>query len=110
MSRRDKIRNKINANVTLVPCSTPGLSKPCKIWNGADSGTGRGGGYPRMKLDGATVAVHRTSWVNENGMIPPRKQLDHKCRRRMCIEEEHLELVTPKENARRRDAAAKVTP
>jgi hypothetical protein len=38
-------------------------------------------------------------------MIPPRKQLDHRCRQRLCVSEDHLELVTPKQNAKRREAA-----
>lgn len=80
---------------------------PCRIWDGPTSGDGRGGGYPRMCLDGATVAVHRTSWVCEHGPIPPKKQLDHLCRRRLCISERHLEMVTHRENQRRRDREMK---
>ncbi|WP_198666191.1 HNH endonuclease signature motif containing protein [Tropicimonas sp. IMCC34043] len=56
-------------------------------------------------MDGATVAVHRANWINENGIIPPGKQLDHVCRNRLCVAVEHLELVTPRENCRRREAA-----
>ncbi len=113
MNRRARIRAKILANVKLEPCPVPGLIGPCKIWQGGTSGKGRGGGYGRMSLDGATVAPHRTNWTNEHGMIPPRKQLDHLCRNRLCINDDHLELVTPKQNAKRRDAAkraAEVTP
>ncbi|MBT8169888.1 HNH endonuclease [Ruegeria litorea] len=105
MTRRDKIRAKIAANVVEVPCETPGLEGPCRLWQGGTSGDGRGGGYARMSLDGATVAVHIASWVNENGLIPPRKQLDHMCRRRNCVAEPHLELVTARQNAKRREAA-----
>ncbi len=31
---------------------------PCFLWEGPDSGEGRGGGYGRMSLNGQTVAVH----------------------------------------------------
>lgn len=58
-----------------------------------------------MSLDGQTVAVHLVLWTNENGYIPGRKTIDHRCRRRLCINLDHLELVTMKENARRRDEA-----
>tara|TARA_Y100000815_G_scaffold169233_2_gene153591 strand:+ start:10493 stop:10834 length:342 start_codon:yes stop_codon:yes gene_type:complete len=102
MSRRDAIRKKIMARVvvTLGPLETP-----CKIWTGPTSGNGRGGGYPRMCLDGQTVAVHIVNWTNENGYVPGRKQLDHLCRNRLCVEDTHLELVTHKQNQKRRDLA-----
>jgi hypothetical protein len=41
------------------------------------------------------------------GYIPGNKQVDHKCRNRLCCNPEHLELVSQKENCRRRDKALK---
>jgi hypothetical protein len=98
--RRLAIIAKIEARCVEVegPCDTP-----CLLWTGPDSGKGRGGDYPRMCLDGGTVAVHKAYWVCHNGPIPPRKQLDHICRRRRCIR--HTELVTHLKNQRRRDEA-----
>lgn len=87
-------------NVVLVD---GGLSTPCWFWTGPTSGNGRGGGYARMNLDGATVAVHKAAWINEHGMVPPRKQLDHRCHHRRCVREDHLDLVTHKQNQKRRD-------
>lgn len=98
--RRERIRLKVLANITVEPGP---METPCHVWLRGDSGNGRGGGYPRMTLDGATVAVHRLMWTNEHGMIPPKKQIDHKCRNRLCCNPEHLEMVTHKENQRRRD-------
>lgn len=60
-----------------------------------------------MNLDGATVAVHIAMFVCENGPIPPRKQVDHKCRNRLCVRPTHLEMVTHKQNQRRRAEAAR---
>jgi len=57
-----------------------------------------------MSLDGQTVAVHIVSFVNKNGFVPGKKQVDHLCNNRMCVNEAHLEMVTHKENQRRRDA------
>jgi hypothetical protein len=51
------------------------------------------------------MAVHIVMFVLEHGPIPPRKQLDHLCRTRRCVNADHLELVTHKENQRRRDKA-----
>lgn len=99
-SRRDRIAEKVFARVTIDQ------STGCWIWTGPDSGKqGRGKGYPRMSLDGQTVAVHIVMWTNEHGFIPGKKQIDHGCRNRRCVNPEHLEMVTHKENMRRRDAA-----
>lgn len=107
MTRRERIRSKIMARVEIVeaPAFLPETLGPCHIWTGPTSGNGRGGDYPRMSLDGQTVAVHIVSWTNEHGFVPGRKQLDHLCRRRRCVNDQHLELVTHKQNQKRRDAA-----
>lgn len=109
--RRDRVRAKIMSRVRIDP------ETGCWIWTGPTSGSrykgdekpkkGRGFGYPRMSLDGQTVAVHLVMWVNENGYIPGRKQLDHVCRNRLCVNPhpEHTELVTHRQNQRRRDRA-----
>lgn len=102
MSRRDRIRAKIMARVFQDPATG------CWLWTGPTSGeSGRGRGYPRMFLDGQTVAVHLVMWTIEHGYIPGKKQIDHKCRNRLCVnpDPDHTELVTHKENQRRRDRA-----
>lgn len=107
VDRRSAIREKIAARTLYCSEVTgSGVDTPCHIWQGPDSGKiGRGAGYPRMSLDGQTVAVHLVLWTNENGYIPGRKTIDHRCRNRLCINLDHLEMVTMKENARRRDEA-----
>lgn len=71
----------------------------CLIWQGPTSGDkGRGSGYARMCLNGATVAVHRVMWTNHHGYIPPRKHIDHKCANRLCVNPEHLQMVTQSKN------------
>lgn len=96
--RRIKILTKIMSRVTVdEECG-------CWIWQGPTSGNGRGGGYGRMCLDGQTVAVHRVMATLFMGYIPGKKQVDHTCRNRLCVNPDHLEIVTHKENQRRRDA------
>ncbi|EKF43997.1 hypothetical protein NA8A_04275 [Nitratireductor indicus C115] len=102
MTRRERIRRKIMARVEVVDT---GYLTACHLWTGPTSGEGRGGGYPRMSLDGQTVAVHKVSWTNEHGFIPGRKQIDHKCRQRLCVRIDHLEMVTHLQNQKRRDMA-----
>ena len=97
---RAGIRAKILANIAVDQTTS------CWTWQGPTSGdSGRGSGYPRMKLRGQTVAVHRVMFVNEFGYVPGKKQIDHPCRNRLCVNPDHLEMVTQKENCRRRDRA-----
>lgn len=79
----------------------------CWLWTGPTSGGGRGGGYGRMSLDGQTVATHRVMATLIFGYIPGNKQVDHTCGNRLCLNPDHLEIVTHKENQRRRDRAQK---
>lgn len=95
-ARRQAIFEKIMNNVRICPVTG------CWIWQGSTSGHGRGGGYPRMYLDGQTVAVHRVLFTNCYGYIPGKKQIDHVCGNRLCLNLDHLEMVTHQENQRRR--------
>lgn len=98
-SRRDRIRAKVMQRISVS-------AEGCWLWTGPTSGeNGRGRGYPRMSLDGATVAVHIAMYTIEHGPIPPRKQIDHRCRNRLCVNPDHLEMVTHRQNQKRRDAA-----
>ena len=109
MCRRTDIHDKIMANVVVqfTGFYLNGKPSPCHVWQGGDSGTGRGGGYPRMSLDGQTVAVHIVSFVNKNGFVPGKKQIDHLCNNRMCVNPDHLEMVTHKTNQKRRAERAR---
>jgi hypothetical protein len=102
--RRDRIKAKVWGSCDIVEGP---LDTPCYLWTRGTSGEGRGGGYGRVTIDGATMATHIAVWVCEFGPIPPRKQLDHLCKRRRCCNPEHLEMVTHKENQKRRDASRK---
>lgn len=85
----------------------------CWIWAGADSGTGRGGGYGKMRdpETGQTVYVHVYVYRKFRGVVPRRKQVDHLCRQwycgdnprvvRRCVNPHHLDLVTQRQNLRR---------
>ncbi len=103
--RRAAIFDKIMSRVTIEDRGFKDKDRKtshCWIYNGGDSGNGRGGGYSRVPLDGGTVAGHIALWVNENGIIPNGKQLDHLCEQRKCVRPSHNELVTHLENQRRR--------
>lgn len=102
MDRRAEILARIEAAVEIRDA---GYITPCWLWTMSDSGAGRGGGYPRMKLNDRTCAAHKVSFVNAHGYVPGNKQIDHKCRNRRCVNPDHLEMVSHLENQKRRDAA-----
>jgi hypothetical protein len=55
-----------------------------------------------MSLDGQTVAVHIVAFTNKNGFVPGKKQIDHMCNNRLCVNEDHLQMVTHKKNQKLR--------
>lgn len=107
MNRREEIEAKVMARVEIKHTGfcLNGEPSACHLWTGPTSGDGRGGDYARMSLDGQTVAVHLVMWTNKHGYIPGKKQIDHLCRQRRCVNADHGELVTPKRNAIRREEA-----
>lgn len=73
----------------------------CLIWVRSKNSRG----YGLIGVDGRVELVHRVAhelWV---GPIPDGQQVDHVydngCRSKLCIEPNHLEAVTPKENMQR---------
>lgn len=58
-------------------------------------------GYPQMSFGGRVRVLHRLVYQTLRGPIPVGLQLDHKCRVRSCVNPDHLEPVTGKENVAR---------
>jgi hypothetical protein len=54
-----------------------------------------------------TVWAHRYSYEMAKGPIPAGMQLDHLCRVHNCVNPDHLEVVTPRENVMRGDTIAR---
>ena len=67
----------------------------CWEWMAARSRSG----YGVFWLDGKLRYAHRVSYESINGSIPDGLQLDHLCRNRACVNPDHLEPVSNRENA-----------
>lgn len=59
------------------------------------------GGYGKFFLGKKNYQAHRYSYARYIGNIPKGMVIDHLCRKRSCVNPEHLEVVTLKENALR---------
>ncbi len=55
-------------------------------------------GYGSFNLNGKCVLAHRASYELHVGPIPQGLVLDHLCRNTLCVNPEHLEPVTAREN------------
>lgn len=93
----------VNRIINKCSLEIRGHDTPCWEWQGANSGTGRGGGYGRVKVDGEIAATHRVMFACFHGFISKHRQIDHLCRNRICCNPDHLESVTSSENQRRKN-------
>jgi len=81
-------------------------SGACHLWT-ASTQTSNGGQYGQFTIMIAmnkrkNAFAHRVAWELENGEIPEGMQVDHLCRNTLCVNVEHLEVVTPSINQKRR--------
>jgi len=69
----------------------------CWIWIGAQ----RGKRYGNFSINGNDMYPHRVSYEHYKGKIPKGFDIDHLCRHTLCVNPEHLEPVSHKENCQR---------
>lgn len=69
-------------------------TESCWIWKAGYSGDGYGTFWHNKKQ----IAAHRASFIFFNGEIPIGLLIRHKCDNSKCVNPEHLELGTVKDN------------
>jgi hypothetical protein len=74
-----------------------GYTTPCWVWQLAKHHKGYGFAW----YQGKHLLAHQFSYRVLRGEVPEGLQLDHLCRVRLCVNPDHLEPVTGKENMRR---------
>jgi len=72
-------------------------SDGCWLWKGPTNVKG----YGKTSVNGTAVWAHRYSYTVQVGPIPVNLQIDHLCRVPACVNPQHLEPVTPRENCHR---------
>lgn len=75
----------------------------CWEWVGSTSD-----GYGRIGLGGKKVLAHRFMYEAANGIIPVGREIDHLCRNKACVNPDHMEPVTHRENLLRGTCPAAV--
>jgi HNH endonuclease len=75
----------------------------CWIWTGPVSTTGYGIVQIGSRIDKTRqkLYAHRLFYEAFKGPIEQKLQIDHLCKRRLCVNPDHLEAVTPSTNIRR---------
>lgn len=64
----------------------------CWVWKSRFGGRPRK--YAEYRVNGKRVMAHRYSWERVNGPIPTDMILHHKCKNKLCVNPDHLELTT----------------
>lgn len=75
----------------------PEPNSGCWLWFGATAGNGYGSFYNGDRM----VSAHSFSYLHNVGQVPNGLELDHLCRQRCCVNPDHLEPVTRRENTKR---------
>ena len=75
----------------------PEPNSGCWLWMGPVNSSG----YGTISYNGKIMGVHRAAYLDRYELIPDGMTLDHLCRVRRCVNPNHLQPATLKENVLR---------
>jgi len=89
---------------SLLARSEPEPNTGCWLWTDAMTGVE----YGSVRVAGRALSAHVLVVTLGGRTIPPGWEVDHRCGQRLCINPDHLDVVSPRENkvraaARRRE-------
>ena len=91
----ERFWSKVDKNGPLPGDDTLAAGKgPCWLWTG--SVTKRG--YGQCTFGKKVRAAHQVAWELSMGPMPEGLEPDHLCQTRSCVNSDHLEWVTHREN------------
>lgn len=101
-SQSNGIRRAETAEEVIERLSMPLTECGCYVWLGELNDWG----YPLISYKiapkkGTTRRAQRVIYELTKGPIPDGLQIDHTCKQRWCVNPDHYEAVTPKENRAR---------
>ena len=74
----------------------------CWVWKASVIVNSGGARYGRFGIRRHVYLVHRVSWSMSHGQIPEGMVVDHRCHNTLCVNPEHLHVVTQQENVENR--------
>lgn len=83
---------------------SPEPNSNCWLWSASTNNAG----YGKISWNGKLKLAHRVTYELIKGTIKEGLELDHLCRTPLCVNPDHLEPVTSKENVLRGNGLASV--